>query len=503
MVEELPLQIGRYVLYDEIASGGMAKVHLGRAQGALGFSKIVAIKRILPHLLGEQEFVDMFVDETRVAARIQHPNVVSTLDAVVTDREVFLVMELVLGEPVSRLLRTARKRREAVPAGIAVAIIAGVLRGLHAAHDAKNDNGESLGVVHRDVSPQNIIVGIDGVARIIDFGVAKARGRLQTTRDGRIKGKMAYMSPEQLSGHEPDLRTDVYATAVILWEALAGRRLHKGDNDAIVYSNVMHSHVPRPGELVPNIPPALDAAIMCALARDARMRFQSAEEMVRALEAAVHPASPTVVGEWVRSLAGAGIDTRAARIAEIERGVHLTTLAPLLSVKESGSYPQISSERSAPDQSASVAYNATRSMTNAPPQRSSRVLTAVIVLAIAASLMATALVVVMVKRPALLGVAPPAAQAAQPIATPPATAAPPTVANDPPPAPPAADDPPPSPGTADPVSESSVPAASVKPAAPPAHPGAKLAPPKPAKPSCDPPWFLDAKGIKRFKPECM
>lgn len=240
-----PLEVGRYVLYDEIASGGMAKVHLGRASGALGFAKIVAVKRILPHLLSEQEFVDMFVDETRLAARIQHPNVVSTLDAVVTDREVFLVMEFVLGESVSRLLRSARKAKTPVPPAIAVAIVAGVLRGLHAAHEAKNDFGESLGVVHRDMSPQNVLVGADGVPRVIDFGVAKARGRLQTTRDGRIKGKMSYMSPEQLTGHEPDRRTDVYATGVLLWEMLAGRRLHKGDNDAIVYSNVLHSTVDR------------------------------------------------------------------------------------------------------------------------------------------------------------------------------------------------------------------------------------------------------------------
>ena len=181
-----PLQLGRYVLYDEIASGGMAKIHLGRASGALGFSKIVAIKRILPHLLAEQDFVDMFVDETRVAARIQHPNVVSTLDVAMTEGEVFLVMEFVLGESFARLLRACRKAKERVPLEITVSVIGGLLRGLHAAHEARNDLGELLGVVHRDVSPQNLLVGVDGLSRVIDFGVLKERlgGWIDISHDG-------------------------------------------------------------------------------------------------------------------------------------------------------------------------------------------------------------------------------------------------------------------------------------------------------------------------------
>ncbi|MDB4937014.1 MAG: serine/threonine protein kinase [Labilithrix sp.] len=538
--EEGPLQIGRYVVHDEIASGGMAKVHLGVVSGALGFSKIVAIKRILPHLLGEQEFVEMFVDETRLAARIQHPNVVSTLDAVVTDREVFLVMEFVLGESLARLLRVARKKNELVPPAVAVSFACGALRGLHAAHEAKNDFGDSLGVVHRDVSPQNVLVGADGAARVIDFGVAKARGRLQTTRDGKIKGKLAYMSPEQLTGHEPDRRTDVYATAVILWEALAGRRLHSGDNDAIVYANVLHSKVSPPSAYSPQVPPALDAVVMRALERDVRLRFATAEEMVVALEAAINPASPTAVGEWVRNLAGDVIGARAARIGEIERGVYSSTVQRNLVVNESGSLPQLpstgshSSSHSSPSSPSSPSASRSgsgphsvptgadvsggfgRSMAHdVRPPHSSRIMTATVVLAIAAVLMASAIVVVFVK-PGMLHRAS-AAEA-------PATTAPVTPAAPAPPAPPPAGDlpsrptiaaaataptPPPSStgdasksATTDASAHATKPVAPTKPQVTIAAAGAAPVA-KPAAKACDPPWFLDAKGIKRFKPECM
>jgi serine/threonine protein kinase len=533
--QEGPLQIGRYVVHDEIASGGMAKVHLGVASGALGFSKIVAIKRILPHLLGEQEFVEMFVDETRLAARIQHPNVVSTLDAVVTDREVFLVMEFVLGESLARLLRVARKRHAPVPPAIAVAFASGALRGLHAAHEAKNDFGDSLGVVHRDVSPQNILVGADGAARVIDFGVAKARGRLQTTRDGKIKGKLAYMSPEQLTGHEPDRRTDVYATAVILWEALTGRRLHSGDNDAIVYANVLHSRVAPPSTHARQVPPALDAVIMRALERDARLRFATAEEMVVALEASVNPASPTAVGEWVRGLAGDVIGARAARIGEIERGVYTSPISRSLVINESGSLPQLpntgshSGAQSAPhsvptgaDMSGGFGRSTAHEM---PPPQSSRIMIATVVLAVLATLMASAIFVVFVK-PAWLGRATTAHGPASPAVTTAAAAAA---------APPAADtpavvvapvtpvtavtpvtpspSPSPSPSTGDSSTSAAAAqdagAANASAATPTSKPVVAAKPvaagastPKPAS-KCDPPWFLDAKGIKRFKPECM
>src|SRR4051812_48938415 len=202
--------IGRYMLDRPIGSGGMATVHLGRLLGPAGFSRTVAIKRLHPQFAKDPEFVTMFLDEARLAARVRHPNVVSTLDVVALDEELFLVMDYVPGETLSRLARELRARGESVPPAIAISILSGVLFGLHAAHDARSESGEVLGIVHRDVSPQNILVGEDGVARVLDFGVAKAAGRASQTEAGLVKGKLAYMSPEQLRGEAIDRRTDVY-----------------------------------------------------------------------------------------------------------------------------------------------------------------------------------------------------------------------------------------------------------------------------------------------------
>ena len=181
--------VGRYVVFDEIAAGGMASVHLGRLMGEVGFSRTVAIKRLHPHLARDAEFAAMFLDEARIAARIRHPNVVAVLDVVHDGSELLLVMDYVQGESLSRLARAMRPG--GIPPRIAVTVVTGVLHGLHAAHEATTERGEALDIVHRDVSPQNVLVGIDGVARVFDFGVAKAKSRAQTTQDGthaRIRG---------------------------------------------------------------------------------------------------------------------------------------------------------------------------------------------------------------------------------------------------------------------------------------------------------------------------
>jgi serine/threonine-protein kinase len=198
-------------MYDAIASGGMATVHLGRRIGAGGFSRLVAIKRMHEQFAKDPDFVDMFLDEARVASRIAHPNVVSVLDAVVAEGEVFLVMDYAHGASLARLLRTALRRGEPLRPDIAAAVVAGVLHGLHAAHEADDDHGQPMNLVHRDVSPQNVLVGTDGIPRLVDFGIAKASGRSQTTREGQLKGKLAYMAPEQARGETLTRRTDIYA----------------------------------------------------------------------------------------------------------------------------------------------------------------------------------------------------------------------------------------------------------------------------------------------------
>jgi len=309
--------VGRYALYEKIASGGMASVHIGRLVGPVGFARTVAIKRMHPQFAEDPEFVSMFLDEARLAARIRHPNVVSTLDVVALKGELFLVMDYVPGESLARLVRGATLRGERISPAIVTTIMVGVLHGLHAAHEARNDRGEPLEVVHRDVSPQNILVGIDGVSRVLDFGVAKAVGRLHTTRDGQLKGKLAYMAPEQLRGSTTRL-TDVYAASVVLWEALTNKRPFQGENEAQMVDLLLGGCHEPPSQYAEGLPPALDAVTMRGLSVDPRERFQTAREMACALEDALPSAAASKIGDWVERAAKDTLDERSARIARIE-----------------------------------------------------------------------------------------------------------------------------------------------------------------------------------------
>jgi serine/threonine-protein kinase len=310
--------LDRYALFEEIAVGGMASVHLGQVLGAAGFSRVVAIKRLHPHFARDGEFVSMFLDEARLAARIRHPNVVATLDVVRSDRELFLVMEYVPGESLALLERAASKLGERMPTDVSVAIVAGALHGLHAAHEAVSEKGEPLDIVHRDVSPQNIIVGADGVARVLDFGIAKARVRLQTTREGQVKGKLRYMAPEQLREGAVSPRTDVYAAGVVLWELLTGERLFSGSNEAAIIAKMLEGRVRSPLAIVADLEPALSAAVLRALEREPERRFSTARAMAEAVMSARAPASPGAVADWMRRVAGEKLGAIAERVARIE-----------------------------------------------------------------------------------------------------------------------------------------------------------------------------------------
>ena len=303
-LEREPLKVvGRYAVYDEIASGGMARVHLGRMLGPVGFARTVAIKRLHPQFAKDPEFVTMFLDEARIAARIQHPNVVTTLDVVAESGELFLVMEYVQGESLSRLLRTCIKQQTPIPPPITSAILTAVLAGLQCAHAATNEHGIALGLVHRDISPQNVLVGQDGVSRVLDFGVAKAAGRSQASRTGQVKGKIAYMAPEQVRGNAC-CQSDLFAVAILAWEMTTLRRLFVSDSDATTMYRILTAPIEVPSSIFPSAG-VFDDVIMQGLERDLTKRFGTAREMALALERAVRPASAAEVSAWVESMAPA------------------------------------------------------------------------------------------------------------------------------------------------------------------------------------------------------
>jgi serine/threonine-protein kinase len=311
-------RLGRYTLHGEIASGGMATVHFGRLAGEGGFSRIVAIKCMHKHLAEDPDFRAMFLDEARLAARIQHPNVVSTIDVGSSDEEMFLVMEYVTGESLAALIRAASRLGERIPTSIAIRIVVDALYGLHAAHVATDDAGAPLSIVHRDVSPQNILVATDGHARVLDFGIAKAAGRSHTTRDGQLKGKFRYMAPEQVRDSPVSAQTDVYAASVVLWELLTGQPLFKGTNDAAIVARVLEGTIIAPSKLIPSLPRELDALVLRGLAREPLERFPSAEAMAEALESASEATTARQVGAWVGRMASDVLRRRADQIARIE-----------------------------------------------------------------------------------------------------------------------------------------------------------------------------------------
>jgi serine/threonine-protein kinase len=305
--------IERYEIFEEIASGGMATVFLGRLRGGSGFQRAVAIKRLHPHLAPDAQFKAMFLDEARLAARIRHPNVVSTLDVIDHGDELFIVMDYVHGVSLAKI----REYLDGMPRPIVGAIVSGILQGLHAAHEAKDERGVPLSIVHRDVSPQNVLVGADGVTRLVDFGVAKAAGRLQSTTEGRVKGKVSYMAPEQLAG-QADRRSDIFAAGVILWELLTWRHLFKRETPAQTLANVLAARVPRPRSIDPTISAELEEIVMAALDHAPDRRFATAREMDEALARWLPAASAFDVAEWLHASLGTVLNGRAKAVAAME-----------------------------------------------------------------------------------------------------------------------------------------------------------------------------------------
>lgn len=311
------MTLGRYTLCGEIAAGGMASVYFARMEGTGGFAKSVAVKRLHPQFASDPDFRTMILDEARLAARIRHPNVVSPIDVIDMEDEVLLAMEYVHGQALSRLIRAAVTNHETVPLSICASVMVGMLHGLHAAHEAKDDRGVPLGIVHRDISPHNVIVGVDGITRVIDFGIAKAKTSSEATQAGIVKGKVPYLAPEQLDGRQATVATDVYAAALVFWETLVGRRLFEADYDHAIVALILRGKTDPPSSFV-DVPREIDDIVMRGVAREPNDRFTSAREMALAIENVVALANPSTVGAWVERLAAHDLKKRADKLARLE-----------------------------------------------------------------------------------------------------------------------------------------------------------------------------------------
>jgi eukaryotic-like serine/threonine-protein kinase len=362
-------RVDRYELVGELASGGMATVFLARLTGVGGFQRFVAMKRLHPHLANEKEFVEMFLDEARIAARIHHPNVVPILEVGASPVGYYLVMEYIEGDTLARLLARAAQRGKRLPIPIALRIALDTLSGLHAAHELRDDSGSPINLVHRDVSPQNVLVGVDGIARITDFGVARAASRLTATRVGQLKGKIAYMAPEQAAGEESlDRRADVFAAGIVIWEELAAKRLFKAENEAATLSRVMTEPVPPLSVIVPGLSVQLSNVVMKALERDPNRRFSTCAQFGDALEAAAtgkeRIATPRELAAYVSEVLGEEVVAQREAVRAWIARSEPSQVGPL-----PGTTPSSSVSAAAMSLSGSDGQLATQSHTAAAPRR--------------------------------------------------------------------------------------------------------------------------------------
>ncbi|MFO0555136.1 MAG: protein kinase [Polyangiaceae bacterium] len=337
--------LGRYRVVEEIGVGGMASVHLGRMDGPGGFQKWVAIKRIHPNLVEDDQFVDMFLDEARIAAGINHANVAQVFDLGKDDGTYWIAMEYLHGEPLRELMRRCEERNQRISPDIAARVCADAAEGLHAAHELRGKNGQLLGLVHRDVTPHNLFITYEGYTKVVDFGIAKVADRLSETRAGTLKGKLAYMSPEQVRGQDDvDRTTDVFALGVVLWELTTGHRLFRMDTDLDTLEKVQACVVPPPSTLVPGYPIELESVVMKALAKKKPERFQTAREFSRALNMYLQRRGmligPEEVSAFVRELFVDRIRQREAHLAwaaDVTSTINLDQLNAMKAARAAGS----------------------------------------------------------------------------------------------------------------------------------------------------------------------
>ena len=306
---------GKYTLLCKLATGGMGELFVARQTGAGGFEKLVVIKRLLPHLAEDAHFVAMLLDEARIAARLSHPNVCQVYDLGEAEGHYYIAMEHLEGVPSSMLLRRARRVGQRLDVGLAAAILRQTCDGLHHAHDLTDADGNSIGLVHRDVSPSNLFVTSPGLVKVLDFGVAKSQDALARTHTGALKGKYAYMSPEQVLGNPVDRRADVFSLGVVLFELLTAQRLFWRDSEYKMFQAIVEDPIPSLLELRPGLPPPVAHVALRALSRDPDRRFPSAREMGEALDEAISGSG----GVWKTSQVGDYLMQHFGKLVEDRR----------------------------------------------------------------------------------------------------------------------------------------------------------------------------------------
>jgi serine/threonine-protein kinase len=356
----------------------MGPVHLARVDGAAG-SHLVVIKRFHRNLARDGEFVATFVRDARLAAWIRHPNVAATLDVFSLDGEIFIVSEYAHGDSLYKLFRQSVLKRMPLDWRIVTAIMSGALHGLHAGHETRDERGQPLELVHRDVSPHHILVGVDGVPRVLDFGVAQAMRRLHSTGSSTVTSKLPYTAPEQLSGGAVTRQADVYAAAVVIWEALTGYRLFRGDTHAALVTAVLKQPILPPSRLAPDVPPQLDRIVMRGLERDPALRYRTTHEMATELQGHTHAATNGEVGAWVESLIAEELARRAALITQIQR-------TPPLAPQQRGAPPPRGEPTNAPAAGGSSPPMALQSETALPVRRTGSLRRRVVILSGAAAM---------------------------------------------------------------------------------------------------------------------
>jgi serine/threonine-protein kinase len=269
----------RYRVIEKLESGGMAEVFRAESEGLQGFKKQVAIKRVLPHLSEKKKFISMFLDEARLSAHLTHSNCVQVFDIGVGDNAYFIVMEFVDGANLKSIIESLRKSGNRLPVSYAAFIALEICKGLSYAHELRDPSGQDLHIVHRDMSPPNVLITKYGEIKIVDFGLAKANSQLERSEPGIIKGKFSYLSPEAAMGQEVDARTDIFAVGIILWELLTGQRLFMGDTDFQTVKKVQQAQIPSAAAINPDVPPELERILAKSLTRDPDARYRTAREL--------------------------------------------------------------------------------------------------------------------------------------------------------------------------------------------------------------------------------